>query len=388
MNLVEVNSPQLVAKFHTVPKGIYRNDPHWIPYLKQDIEKLFQKDKNKLFKEGAEAIRWILEDDQGQLLGRIAAFINPKTLDISNFRAGGIGFFECINDQEAANMLFDASKNWLLERKLEAMDGPINFGDRSQFWGCQVTNWEEPAIYPMNYNPPYYASLFENYGFGLFFKQFMYWRSLEEPVSQLFHRKYNQLKSDNDFSVRTIRGLKINTVSEYFKEVYNAAWGGHSHFKEMSSEAALKIFKAMWPVINPDLIIFAFYKNKPIGFFVNLPELNEIFKHVKGDLNLIGKLKFLFYKQFSKPKRMVGVIFGVSREWHSKGVEAAMVVYGEKSFVKKGLFRDTVITWVGDFNPKMLKVIENLDTTLWRSLHTYRYQFDRSKPFERSPIVE
>ncbi|MBL0098262.1 MAG: hypothetical protein IPP46_18535 [Bacteroidetes bacterium] len=388
MYLSEVTTPAHIQRFHAVPKGIYANDPHWVPYLRQDIEKLFDKEKNKLFREGAEAIRWILYDAQDKPIGRIAAFINPKTLDTSNFRTGGIGFFECIDDQNAANFLFDAAKKWLEERKLEAMDGPINFGDRNQFWGCQVTNWDEPPIYPMNYNPPYYAALFENYGFGIYFRQYMYWRSVEIPAQPIFHRKYNVLKNDPDFDLRNMRGMKLSEVAENFKEVYNAAWGGHSHFKDMSSSAAQKIFKAMKAAIDPDLIIFAFYKGQPIGFYISLPELNQIFRHVNGNLNLIGKLKFLYHKLRKTPNRMTGIIFGVSRAWHGRGVEAAMIVFGEKTIIPKGIYKDTVITWVGGFNPKMMKVAQNLDTTEWRKLHTYRYQFDRSKPFERAPIVE
>lgn len=388
MYLSEVNSPELIKRFHDVPGPIYANDPHWVPYLIQDIEKIFDKNKNKLYREGAEAIRWILFNDQHNSIGRIAVFINPKTLDTSNFRAGGIGFFECINDQKAADFLFDAAKKWLEDRKMEAMDGPINFGDRNQFWGCQVSNWDEPPIYPMNYNPPYYAALFENYGFDIYFRQYMYWRSLEVHAQPIFHRKYNLLKEDPDFSVSNIRGLKINDVAEQFRQVYNAAWGGHSHFKEMSSSAAQKIFKAMKAAIDPDIIIFAYYKGRPIGFYVNLPELNQIFKYVQGNLNTIGKIKFLYHKFKKTATRMTGIIFGVAREWHGKGVEAAMIVYGEKTIIPKGHYKDTVLTWIGDFNPKMMKVAENLDTTEWRKLHTYRYQFDRSKPFERARIVE
>ncbi|MBK7888100.1 MAG: hypothetical protein IPJ86_12670 [Bacteroidetes bacterium] len=144
----------------------------------------------------------------------------------------------------------------------------------------------------------------------------------------------------------------------------------------------------MKAAIDPDLIIFAFYKGQPIGFYISLPELNQIFKHVNGNLNLIGKLKFLYHKLRKTPNRMTGIIFGVSRVWHGRGVEAAMIVFGEKTIIPKGIYKDTVITWVGDFNPKMMKVAQNLDTTEWRKLHTYRYQFDRSKPFERAPIVE
>jgi len=388
MRLQEVEGDELIREFHSVPYSIYKNDPHWVPHLKQDIEKLFDPQKNKLFKEGAECIRWILRNEKEESIGRVAAFINPKDINSGNFKVGGVGFFECIHQQEAANLLLESAKTWIKKRGMTAMDGPINFGDRSQFWGCQVSNWEEPSIYPMNYNPPYYQELFLNYGFDVYFNQHIYWRSLLVPTQPIFHRKYAHLKSDSKFEVKNIKGMKIEDVAENFKTVYNAAWGGHSHFKEMSSSAAQKVFKAIGPAMDPNVIIFAYYDKKPIGIFLCIPELNQIFAHVDGNLNWLGKLKFLYHKWKKTSTRLVGVVFGVVREWHGKGVEAALVVEGELLIVPQGVYNDFVITWIGDFNPKMIKVAENLDTQLWRSLQTYRYQFDRSLPFERCPVVE
>ncbi|MFM1745153.1 MAG: hypothetical protein RLZZ630_1090 [Bacteroidota bacterium] len=388
MKLVVVNDSRSIAAFHALPFRIYENDPQWIPYIKQEVEKVFSPDKNKLYGEGAEAIRWVLENDKGEVIGRVAAFINPRTSGLGKFKTGGMGFFECINDQKAANLLFDACRNWLKERGCEAMDGPINFGDRDRYWGCQVTNWEEGPIYPMNYNPPYYPNLFEQYGFGIYFKQFLYWRSVHEKAQPIFHRKFNQLKEDPDFQVTNIRGMKLSKVAEDFRTVYNAAWGGHSHFKEMSASAAQKIMKALAPVLDRDIVIFAYHKDKPIGFYVSIPELNQLFRFVNGNLNWLGKLKFLYYQKRKIAKRMTGLVFGVVREWQGKGVEAAMIVFAEKTIVPVGVYDDTVLTWIGDFNPKMIKVAENLGTTLWRTLQTYRYQFDRSLPFERAPVVD
>lgn len=388
MKLVVVNDSRSIAAFHALPFRIYENDPHWIPYIKQEVEKVFSPDKNKLYGEGAEAIRWVLENDRGEAIGRVAAFINPRTSGLGKFKTGGMGFFECINDQKAANLLFDACRNWLSERGCEAMDGPINFGDRDRYWGCQVTNWEEGPIYPMNYNPPYYPNLFEQYGFGIYFKQFLYWRSVHEKAQPIFHRKFNQLKEDPDFQVTNIRGMKLSKVAEDFRTVYNAAWGGHSHFKEMSASAAQKIMKSLAPVLDRDIVIFAYHKDKPIGFYVSIPELNQLFRFVNGNLNWLGKLKFLYYQKRKIAKRMTGLVFGVVREWQGKGVEAAMIVFAEKTIVPAGVYDDTVLTWIGDFNPKMIKVAENLGTTLWRTLQTYRYQFDRNLPFERAPVVD
>lgn len=388
MKLHEVKTKKDIQDFHSVTAIIYKNDSNWVAYLENDIEKVFDKEHNKLFAEGGEAIRWILKDEQGHLIGRVAAFINPKTKNTTPLTAGGLGFFESINNKAAAFLLFDACLNWLKERGMEAMDGPINFGDRNQFWGCMTSNFDNPPVYQMNYNPEYYSAFFEEYGFGTYFNQFVYWRSLKEVTQPIFHRKYNQIKDDPDFEIKNIRGMKLSQVAEDFRTVYNGAWGGHSHFKPMPSQTAQKIMKSLKPIIDRDIIVFVYHRSVPIAFYVNIPELNELFKHVNGKMNWWGIIKFLYYKLTTKPKRMIGLVFGVVREWQGKGIEAALVVYGEKNIVNKLSYEDTVLTWIGDFNPKMIKVTDNLGAQLWRTYKTYRFQFDRNIPFERAPIVE
>ena len=163
MQLSEVNSPSTRKSFLEVPASIYRNDPNWIRPLDNDINSIFDPEKNSLFKNG-EAVRWILQDASGKGIGRVAAFVNGNTAHTSEYATGGLGFFECINDQPAANMLFDACKDWLSQRGMEAMDGHINFGDRQSWWGLQTEGFAPPT-YSMNYNPAYYIPLFENYGF-------------------------------------------------------------------------------------------------------------------------------------------------------------------------------------------------------------------------------
>jgi hypothetical protein len=387
MQLIEVKSSKEIDQFHKVPFLIYKDNKNWISHLRQDVEKIFDPEKNKIFKEGGTAIRWILKNSNGELIGRVAAFINPRVTDTTKFKTGGMGFFECIENKEAAFLLFDTCKNWLEKDGMEAMDGPINFGERSMYWGCQISNFEDAPVYQMNYNPTYYASFFDDYGFGVYFNQYVFWRSVTEPAQDVFHRKYNQLKEDPTFRIADIRGIPLEKVAEDFRIVYNGAWGGHSHFKTMSPDAAQKIMKALKPIIDPEIIIFAYKNEVPIGFFVNTPELNQIFKYVNGDLNWIGKLKFIYHKWKKTPTRMLGLVFGVTKEWQGKGIEAAMIVFGEKTIGKKGQYKDTILTWVGDFNPKMIKVAENLGTTVWRSYKTFRYQFDRNLPFERAPIV-
>ncbi|MBL7746455.1 MAG: hypothetical protein JNM19_03460, partial [Chitinophagaceae bacterium] len=170
MQLIEVTSPQLSKEFIRVNVEINKKDPNYIRPLEKDINEVFDPQKNKAFRFG-EAIRWILKDAKGNLVGRIAAFTNKKYKNKGDDGpVGGIGFFDCINDQAAADMLFDVAKHWLLQKGMEAMDGPINFGERDRWWGLLVKGFE-PPVYCLNYNQPYYQQLFETYGFKNYFNQ-------------------------------------------------------------------------------------------------------------------------------------------------------------------------------------------------------------------------
>ena len=131
--------------------------PGYIRPLDKDIEEVFDPKKNKAFRHG-EAARWILKDEDGRLLGRIAAFTNKRYKTKGDeFPVGGIGFFDCINNQDAADMLFDVAKHWLMQRGMAAMDGPINFGERDTWWGLVTEGFHEP-LYRMNFNAPYYQN--------------------------------------------------------------------------------------------------------------------------------------------------------------------------------------------------------------------------------------
>ncbi len=389
MRAIKVSDKSTLHKWHKVPSKIYANDPNYIPHLRQDIDKVFDPAKNKLYRDGGVSELWYFTNDEGAMIGRVAAFIHPKTSKTEDQPTGGLGFFECIEEQAAADFIFDTARQWLAERGMEAMDGPINFGERNQFWGCLTKNFEDPNSYAMNYNPPYYPKLFEAYGFKTYFEQYLYFRDALMPVQPIFIRKYRQLTEEHEMTIRDVKGMSMEEIAEAFRTVYNGAWGGHANFKAMSARGAQKIIKSMKPVIDPRIILFAYHKGEPIGFYVNIPELNEIFCYVNGNLNWWGKLIFLYHKWRGTPKTMVGIVFGVVRDWQGKGVEGAMIKHMGDVLqkVKNPPYTKTVLQWIGDFNPKMLKVCENLGGRRYREMKTYRYLFDREKEFKRCPIV-
>jgi GNAT superfamily N-acetyltransferase len=169
--------------------------------------------------------------------------------------------------------------------------------------------------------------------------------------------------------------------------VYNNAWTTHDGFKALTMDKALKIIRSMKDAIDPDIFIFAFYNENAIGFFVNLPELNQIFKDFNGNLNLLAKLKFLYHKWKKTPNTMYGLAFGVSKQFQGKGVEGAMIKFAEETILPKKIYNDIIMTWIGDFNTKMLKVVENLGAKKYRTFATYRKIFDTNAYFERYQLT-
>lgn len=387
MKLIEVGSKNQERVWLYLDQKVYRNDSNWIPHIRQDVSGIFNPTKNKLFREGS-AKRWILSDDAGQPIGRIAAFWSKRYSTAQKQPTGGIGFFECIDNRDAAFMLFDGACNWLKQEGMEAADGPINFGEKEAYWGLLVENFSDMSSFRMNYNLPYYQKFFEEYGFRTYYEQLCYKRDLSIPAQEVFVRKSNQIMSEPGYRIGTARGRSTDDIAQDFVTIYNAAWAGLSGFKTMKLEQAKKAVMAMKPVMDPDIMVFVYHHDKPIAFYINLPEVNEFMQYVHGNLNWWGILKFLYYKKFGKRNTMVGMVFGVDRDYHGKGVEGAMIKFCEQEIVSLNRYKDTILTWIGDFNPKMIHIAENLGATLNRKLITYRLIFDKNKTFERHPMLK
>lgn len=388
MTIIEVNSAKTIRQFHQLPFHIYKSDKNWIPHIQQEVEAVFTPKKNKFFRHG-EATRWILKNDEGKVIGRIAAFINRKKAFSEKQATGGCGFFECINEQAAATLLFDTAKAWLQEREMEAMDGPINFGERDRYWGLLVEGHDKAPIYGNNYQPSYYQQLFTTYGFQVYFEQYMFVRSVHEEIPTKYRERSDKILEDPGYTFRHLEKDKMFDYAEDFRTVYNKAWKTHSNFKGMPESQARAIMRKMKPVMDEQLIWFAYYHGEPVGFFIALPELNQIFKHINGKLNWLGKLKFLYYRWRGVCNNVFGIAFGIAPDHQRKGLEGAIMMAVKKQFETTGSkYQDIIITWIGDFNPKMIRITENIGTKKYMTLHTYRKLFDENAPFERCKTIE
>lgn len=387
--LHEVTTPRDVRAWIDFPKkGLYKEYPNWVCPLDTDIEQVFDPKHNELFDEG-EAIRWVVRNAEGQIVGRIGAFYNREKASIEEQPTGGCGFFESIDDQEVANLLFDASRDWLKARGMEAMDGPINFGQRRDWWGLLVKGFEYQPLYMNPYNPPYYQALFENYGFKNYFNQNSYdWAVGESEASSRLQTRSERLLADPSYHVEPIDTKHMTEAAENFRTIYNKAWALFSGVKPMTAEEAQQMMKTILPIVDPRIIFFAYHNEEPIGFFITVPDLNRLIGKFNGKFGLWQQLRLMWDLKVRKScDRVFGIIFGITPDYQGKGVESA-IMYRYLQFVQSpdNQYKNIELAWIGDFNPVMNRMIINYAGATCHKVHTtYRYLFDREKEFKRCP---
>jgi hypothetical protein len=388
MQIVEVTNKQTAKDFLTVNALLNKSNPNYIRPLDNEVNDVFDPAKNKNYKYG-ETKRWVAMDDEGELIGRIAAFTNSKYINKgTDFKTGGIGFFDCINDQPVADVLFDTAKAWLQSKGMEAMDGPINFGDRDKWWGLMVEGCEDEPMYGMSFNPPYYESLFNSYGFQNYYNQYYYSMKVDDPLPPRFPERHAKFKAKAGYEAKHVDLKHLEKYAGDFATVYNAAWAQHGEAKEITKESVIKLFKTMKPIMDERLVWFAYYKEEPIAMFINIPDVNQYFKHFNGKFGLLEKLRLLWMKKTGYNKRLTGLAFGVVPKYQALGIDSFMIYECGLLVQNKGWYTQYEMGWAGEWNPKMINIYKSLNGVQSRRMITFRYLFDRNSPFEKHPEME
>ncbi len=374
MTITEVTTKKQKELFLDAGRVIYMNDLNWICPLDNDIEAVFDPLKNNFHQHG-KCTRWVLTDGQGKPLGRIAAFINNDKAYNYEQPTGGCGFFECINNQEAAFLLFNTAKQWLQQYGMQAMDGPINFGENDNFWGLLVEGFK-PASYGMNYNPPYYRAFFENYGFETQYEQITNFLRVADPFPERFTKIATWVSQKPGYEFKHFRVKEMNKFAADFIEIYNDAWRNFDNFVPITYATILESFQKMKPLLDEKLIWFSYINGEPVSFVVILPDANQIIKHINGKLNLIGKLKFLYYR-WRGVSRMRAIVMGTKQKYQKHGLESAMFIKVKEYVLPLNQYEELELSWVGDFNEKMMALHHSMGGKFSKRHLTMRYVFNQ-----------
>ena len=372
MDIQEVIDKKTAREFIELPRKLYKDDPNFISPLDKDVEAVFDPALNNFHSHGI-CKRWLLKTN-GIVLGRIAAFINYEKNKNRDKVVGGIGFFECINEQSAASLLFETAKNWLKQNDACAMDGPVNFGENDKYWGLLIEGFVPPSM-GMNYNAPYYQQLFEQYGFEKQYDQFTNVITVSKPFPDRFNKIADWIAKKPEYKFVHFENKRFEKFAADFQEIYNDAWSEFEDFTPIQLDTIRQSFREMRPIVDEKIIWFTYFNEEPIAFILAIPDINVLLKPLNGKMDLWNKLKFLWYKKTTTIDRIRFIVMGCKKKFQNKGIESGMIRKLQIEVLPRNTIREAELAWVGDWNKKMIAIHEATGAHKEKVHRTYRYHF-------------
>jgi hypothetical protein len=266
------------------------------------------------------------------------------------------------------------------------MDGPVNFGENDNFWGLLVEGFTPPA-FGMNYNPTYYKSLMEAYGFKPFFYQETKHLDMLKPFPARFWKIAEWMMRKPGFTFEHLKKSKFQKYADDLVSIYNAAWIYHEHFAPMDVLKVKKGFDDICCFLVEDFIWFAYHNGKPIGFLVMIPDINQIFRRYNGKITTWNKFQIKFFKNTCIINRARVTIMGVIPEFQGMGIESAILWHLNEAVMKRPNITEIEISWVGDFNPKMKATLDAMNANPGKTHITYRKIFEERMGFKKATII-
>lgn len=363
-----VSNKKELKKFVKMAWKIYEGIPQWVPPLIIDQLELLSKDKHPFHKHAD--VEYFIAYHNGKPVGRICAHVNHIHNSFYNEKTGFFGFFECVNDQKVANLLFESAENFLKERGMERMRGPFNFSTNEEC-GLLIEGFEFPPVVMMTYNPRYYIELYENYGLRKI-KELYAWHITKEDVSpekmRLMERIIRELNSDERVKLRSVNMKDFWNEVERIKTIYNDAWSENWGFVPFTDEEFYHLAKNLKMVVDPRLVFIVEFEGKPIGFSLALPDINKALKKINGRLLPFGIFKLLMEKR--KIKNIRVITMGVRKGYRMRGLDAYFYYYTITRGIEYG-YNEAEMSWILDDNVPMNRLLEHLGARIYKRYGIY-----------------
>ena len=358
-------------QFILFPWRVYADDPYWVPPLISERKEFFDPARNPFY-EHADVQLFLAEQD-GEVVGTISAHINYRHNEFHGEKAGFFGFFECIEDYEVAQALLDTACNWVAERGMELIRGPMNFSTNEEC-GLLVEGFDSRPVVLMTYNPRYYVDFIERAGFTKAKDLYAYIidTGIIEGNIQNLPRKVlkaaEAARRNPRIVVRNLNMRDFDREVERAWKVYNSAWSKNWGFVPMTRKEFEHMAYGLKPFLDPDLIFAAEADGEPVGVSVTLPDLNIPLHKMNGRLFPFGWIKFLWYKRKIDTARFF--MMGVIEEYRTRGIDAIFYLETAKAMLRKGYVR-CEMSWILEDNTMMNRIIRRLGGRVYKVYRIY-----------------
>ncbi len=374
--MVDVNvvkSKKEMGEFIDFPYKLYEGDKNYVPELRIAQKETLDRKKNPFFKH-AEAEYFLAKDNNGKIVGRIAAITNENYVKHWNENYGFFGFFESINSKEVAKALFDAAIDWLKQKDVIGAYGPMN-PSTNDTCGTLVDGFDTPPYIMMVHNKTYYDTLITNCGFKKRMDLLSYRSVIDEfPIRYIsLADKIEERLKKRGIIIRQVDFKNIKSEAPKLQYIYNKAWEKNWGFIPMNDDEFKEIVKELKMVTSSDLVFIAEDKGNPVAFIANLPDINEITINFKnGRLFPFNFLKLLNFKK--KTKKLRVLTMGLIEDYRNTGIDSVLYAHSFRGAKKYG-FVEAEASWILENNVMMNRILKNIGADPYKRYRIYSIDF-------------
>lgn len=360
-------------QFIDFPWEIYKGNENWVPPLKIAVRDVLNVNKNPFFKHAT--MRMFLALRDSKTVGRIVAVVDDAHNKFHEEKTGFFGFFECIDDQEVANKLFDTAYRWIKDRGMATMRGPMSPSTNHEC-GLLVEGYNDPPQVMMTYNPQYYEKLFQNWGLTKSKDLFAYKVcSTESKFSERMMMHAEKLREKEAVTLRTINVKKFDEEVEKILEIYNDAWEKNWGFVPMGPDEFRHTAKEMKAIMDPALAMIVEKNNEMVAFGLAVPDVNQAIKKIpNGKLLPFGLFKLLWNLKGPGKKKTINrcriITLGIKQKYRNSGIGPLLYV----EYLKQGPGNGYPVgeaSWILEDNIPMNRALEGMGAFKYKTYRVY-----------------
>ncbi len=367
------SEPELLA-FITFPWKVYQGDPNWVPPLISERKEFLDRSKNPFF-EHARAEYYLARRGE-EVVGTIAALTNDRYNEFQGVNVGFFGFFEVLEDPEAASALLETAVTWARNAGHESLVGPAQFSTNDEV-GLLIDGFDDPPRILMTYNPRRYREYIEAAGFTKAMDLWAYEIEVEnylDRVPEKLVRVVEKARKRRNFVVRSIDMRRFEQEVEAFKRIYNTSWERNWGFVPMSDAEIDHLATQLKSIIDPELVLMVEYEGEVIAASLCLPDLNQPLLRAyprPGVPEAFTMLKLLWHWKVRREVDWLRVFaLGVLPEYRGLGVDAMMYLETARRAIPKG-YKRAEMSWILETNDMMNRAIRLLGGQVYKTYRMY-----------------
>jgi hypothetical protein len=358
-----------LAAFIRLPHRIYAGNSYWIAPLESFVRQQLDFQRHPFWRHARGAL--FLAERDGDIIGRVSAQVNDNYVAHWGEKAGSFGFFECVNERDVAGALLRTAADWLTHHGMQVMRGPMSPSSNSEY-GFLADGFDEQPAFMMPYTQPYYLDLMAQCGLNPVKDVWAYRKSHSTPTPAGALRSAARWRSNPRVHLRRMTRATLDEDVPIVHRLHQECWGENWGYEPVSLDEARELAHGVARFGHPELALIAYYEGAPVGFYIALPDINQVLRHMHGRLGVAGFLKYLWYRR--RITRCRTLMIGLEKRFRDTGLVA--LLYCEADAYLRRHYQELEFGWVLDDNRPARMMMDYVGGEVYKRYRIYEATID------------